>query len=88
MPPHVHSPMGRLNFFSGLRDSESSRQSELSRAFVSPRKAHEYGKTTHASHRLAGKINIQMPDNASRIGDIRRPGTCEINCEKQKIHLR
>jgi hypothetical protein len=35
MPPHVHSPKSRLNFFSGRRDSESSGQSELSRAFLS-----------------------------------------------------
>jgi len=35
MPLRVRSPKGRLNFFSGRRDSESSRQSELSRAFIS-----------------------------------------------------
>ena len=35
MPLRVRSPKGRLNFFSGRRDLESSRQSELSRAFVS-----------------------------------------------------
>jgi hypothetical protein len=55
MPPHVRSPMGRLNFFSGRRDSESSRQSELSRAFVSAWKAYEYGRSTHASRRAHGQ---------------------------------
>src|SRR5438034_11078512 len=64
MLPHVRSPKGCLNFFSGRRDSESSRQSEPSRAFVShlgKRENTERPRTRFTE--LAGGVNTAMPEH-------------------------
>jgi hypothetical protein len=88
MPRHIRSPMGRLNFFSGRRDSESSRQSELSRAFVSAWKAYEYGKTTHASRRAHGQN--QYSDAGLRQSHWRHSSTRDLRNDfpkTEKIYL-
>jgi UDP-N-acetyl-D-mannosaminuronate dehydrogenase len=64
MLPHVRSPKDCLNFFSGRRDSESSRQSEPSRAFAShlgKRENTERLRTRFTE--LAGEINTALPED-------------------------
>ena len=81
MPPPVRSLKGRLNFFSdraGLRINPPIRPFEVLR--ISPGKRTSTERPCRRLAELTGKINIQMQDYASRIGDIHRPGTCEINC--------
>ena len=73
MPPHERNPTIVPISFRVGGDLESSRQSELSRALrISPGKRTNTEKPRMRFTELTGKINIQMPDYATRVGDIRR----------------
>jgi len=74
MPPPVRSPKRRLNFFSdraGLRIKPPIRPFEVLRISLGKRTNTE--RPCRRFTELAGKINIQMQDYASRVRDIRRP---------------
>jgi len=76
MPLRVRSPKGRLNFFSGRRDSESSRQSELSRAFVSHLESARIRKD-HAGVSLSSRAN-QYSDAGLRRSRRRHSSTRDL----------
>jgi hypothetical protein len=84
MPPRITSPkVVSISFRVGGTQNQAASPSFRGPSYLPGKRTNTERARTRLAE-LTGKINIQVPDYASRIGDIRRPGTCEMISQKQK----